>query len=69
MNVHSLDDFIALRREWYQMKIRQGLIYLNILALPCEGKTDPLDHYEVLSELQMKMFDKIRMELERRKTV
>lgn len=69
MNVHSLDDFIAMRREWYQMKIQQCLIYLNILGLPCEGKTDPLDHYEVLSELQLKMFEKIRSTLEGRQSV
>lgn len=67
MNVHSLDEFISLRREWYQMKIQQCLIYLNILGLPCQGKTDPLDHYEVLSELMEKMFAKIKKDLERRK--
>ena len=67
MNVHSLDEFIALRREWYQMKIQQCLIYLNILGLPCQGKTDPLDHYEILSELTEKMFSKIKTDLERRK--
>lgn len=62
----SFDDFIKMRHDWYQMKIQQCLIYLNILGLPCEGKNDPLDHYEVLSELQMKMFDFIKAELERR---
>ena len=46
------------------MKIQQCLVYLNILGLPCQGKTDPLDHYEVLSELQMKMFDTIKEKLE-----
>jgi len=64
--IHSLDEFIAVRHEWYQMKIQQCLVYLNILGLPCEGKTDPLDHYEVLSELQLKIFDLIKTELERR---
>ena len=67
MNVHSLDEFITFRREWYQMKIQQCLIYLNILGLPCQGKTDPLDHYEVLSELMEKMFARIKTDLERRK--
>ena len=62
----SLEKFIAARREWYKVKITQCLIFLNILGLPCEGKTDPLDHYEVLSELQMKVFDRIKEELERR---
>ena len=66
MNVHSLAEFIAMRRDWYKMKIQQCLIFLNILELPCRGKTDPLDHYEVLSELQLKMFEMIRKELERR---
>lgn len=66
MGIHSLGEFIAMRREWYQMKIQQCLIFLDVLGLPCEGKTDPLDHYEVLSELQEKMYDKIRTELERR---
>lgn len=68
MNVHSIDEFIAMRRDWYKIKIAQCLIYLNILGLPAEGKTDPLDHYEVLSELQEKMFERIREELERRNT-
>lgn len=68
MNVHSIDEFIAMRRDWYKIKIRQCLILLNILGLHAEGKTDPLDHYEVLSELQLKMFDRIRKELERRNT-
>lgn len=62
----SFEDFIALRYEWYKMKIHQCLIYLNLLGLPAQGKTDPLDHYEVLSELQMMMFDRIKEELERR---
>ena len=60
LHVNTMDEFIAQRREWYQMKIHQCYTYLNILGLPCEGKTDPLDHYEVLSELQMLMFDKIK---------
>lgn len=64
--IHSLDDFIAARRDWYKIKIQQCLIFLNILGLPCEGKTDPLDHYEVLSELQLKMFDLLKEALERR---
>ncbi|MBR1814564.1 MAG: hypothetical protein IJ773_12190 [Lachnospiraceae bacterium] len=67
MHIHSLAEFIEKRRDWYKMKIRQCLIYLNILGLSCEGATDPLDHYEVLSELQEKMFRRIREELERRK--
>lgn len=67
LQVNTMDEFIALRREWYQMKIHQCYTYLNILGLPCEGKTDPLDHYEVLSELQMMMFDKIKNMLAERK--
>lgn len=63
MNVHSIDEFIAMRYEWYKMKIQQCLIYQNILDLPDEGQTDPLDHYEVLTELQMKMFDYIKAKL------
>ena len=66
MGIHSLDEFVEKRREWYQMKIQQSYLLLNILGLPCEGKTDPLDHYEVMSELQLQVFDKIRAELERR---
>jgi len=64
--VNTLDDFIAVRREWYTIKIKQCLIFLDILGLPCEGKTDPLDHYEVLQEMQLKIFDLIKKELERR---
>ena len=66
MGVHSIDEFIEKRRDWYQMKIQQSLIFLNILGLKPEGKTDPCDHYEVMMELQVKIFDKIREELERR---
>lgn len=68
MGVHSLDEFIEKRRDWYRMKIRQCLILLNILGLKPEGKTDPCDHYEVLHELQTEMFAFIRKELERRNT-
>ena len=64
--IESLDAFIAARYDWYKVKITQCLIYLNILDLPCEGKTDPTDHYEVLSELQMKVIELIKEELERR---
>lgn len=66
MGVHSIDEFIEKRRDWYKMKIQQCLIYLNILGLKAEGYSDPLDHYEVLSELQDKLFNQIRKELERR---
>ena len=66
MGVHSIDEFIEKRRDWYQMKIQQSLIFLNILGLKPEGKTDPCDHYEVMMELQVKIFDKIREALERR---
>lgn len=66
MNIHSMDEFIEKRRDWYQMKIQQSYVMLNILSLPCEGKNDPLDHYEVMSELQLQVFDKIREALERR---
>jgi hypothetical protein len=66
MHVHSLDEFIAMRRDWYKMKIQQSLIFLNILGLKAEGRTDPCDHYEVMMELQLKIFDLIRTELERR---
>lgn len=65
-DIRTLDDFICARREWYTMKIRQCLVFLNILGLPCQGKNDPLDHYEVFQELQMKIFDLIKAKLERR---
>lgn len=64
--INNFDEFIQVRREWYQSKIHQCLIFLNILGLPCEGKTDPLDHYEVLQELQMKVFDLLKKEMKRR---
>lgn len=56
----SFDEFIAMRRDWYRTKIHQCLLLLNLLGLPCEGGTDPLDHYEVLSELNEKLYDKIK---------
>lgn len=65
-HVDSMDEFIAMRREWYQMKIQQCWVCLNILGLPCEGKNDPLDHYEVLSELTEKIWDKIKTMLSER---
>lgn len=65
-NCDSFDDFIKLRYDWYKIKIQQCLIYLNILGLPCEGKYDPLDHYEVLSELIEKIYAYIQAEVERR---
>lgn len=65
----SFDAFLDVRRDWYKIKVQQCLIYLNILDLPCEGKTDPLDHYEVLSELTDRMYEKIKsMLIERSKS-
>lgn len=63
MGINSVDEFIEKRRDWYQMKIHQCLIYQNLLGVPDEGKTDPLNHYEVLSELMQMMFDKIKAKL------
>lgn len=60
----SFDDFIALRSEWYRVKIHQCLILLNLLDLPCEGKTDPLDHYEVLSELTASFLELLKNRME-----
>lgn len=62
--VHSMDEFIAQRYEWYKMKIHQCLVYQNLLDVPDTGAFDPLDHYEVLGELIMKMFDLIQKKLE-----
>lgn len=66
MHCDSMADFVVMRHDWYKMKIHQCLVYLNLLGLPCKGKTDPLDHYEVLSKLQQTMFEKIKTELTRR---
>ena len=65
MDIHSLAEFIEKRHDWYQIKIHQCLLYLNILGLPCEGKTDPLDHYEVLSELTEQIYKKIEIIMRR----
>lgn len=56
-NCDSFDEFIKLRYEWYKMKVQQCLVYRNILGLEDDPASDYTDHYEVLSELQMKMFD------------
>lgn len=53
----SFDDFIAIRYDWYKMKVQQCLVYCSILGLEGDPAWDYTDHYEVLSELQMKMFD------------
>lgn len=63
MGINTVDEFIEKRHEWYQMKIHQCLVYQNLLGVPDAGKTDPLDHYEVLSELMQMMFDKIKAKL------
>lgn len=52
----SFDGFIRLRYEWYRMKIQQCLVYRSILGLGEDPAYDCTDHYEVLSELQEKMF-------------
>lgn len=59
LHVDTMDEFIEMRRDWYKMKIHQCWILLTILGLPCEGRTDPLDHYEVLSELTERFYDKL----------
>ncbi len=65
--VHSLQEFIATRRDWYKTKAQQSLLLLSILGLPCEGENDPLSRYEAYSELQIKMMEKLEKELTGRK--
>lgn len=66
LHCDSIDDFIKLRYEWYKMKIQQCLIFGNILGIPMEGNFDPVSRYEVLSDLQMMMFDMIKEKINRR---
>jgi hypothetical protein len=56
----SFDAFLGMREEWYRIKVQQCLVLLNVLGLPDEGETDPLDHYEVLSELTDRMYEQIK---------
>ena len=64
-NCRSFDEFISMRRDWYKIKIHQCLIMLNMLKLPCEGRTDPCDHYEVYQELTQETFERIRLIMSR----
>lgn len=59
----SFKDFIKLRYDWYKIKIHQCLIYGSLLGIPLEGEYDPVTRYEVLQDLMMLMFDRIRKEL------
>ena len=61
----SFEDFIRLRYEWYKMKVQQCLVYCSILGLEGDPAYDYTDHYEVLSQLQMKMFDMLEERLQR----
>ncbi len=61
----SFRDFIKMREDWYRIKIRQCLIYGQILGIPLTGEMDPTKRYEVLSELSLKMFDKTEEVLRR----
>jgi thioredoxin reductase (NADPH) len=62
----SYDGFIAMRHDWYQMKIQQCYIYANILGERLEGDLDPLEHYETLSKLSDMMYKRIKDELDGR---
>lgn len=62
-NCDSFDDFIKLRYEWYKMKVQQCLVFRNILGLEEHPDYDYTDHYEVLSELQQKIFDMLEKRL------
>ena len=62
----SFRDFIAMRRDWYKIKIQQCLIYGRILGIPLQGEMDPTGRYEVLSDLILKMFDKTEEMMRRR---
>lgn len=62
-NCDSFDGFIKLRYEWYRMKIQQCLVYRNILGLEGNPAYDYTDRYEVLSELQLKMFEMLEERL------
>lgn len=62
-NCDSFDDFIGLRYEWYKMKVQQCLVYRSILGLEEDPACDYTDHYEVLSELQLKIFQMLEERL------
>lgn len=62
----SFDDFLELRNEWYKMKVQQCLVYRNILGLEDDPAYDYTDHYEVLSELQMKLFAMLEERMKRK---
>ncbi len=67
LHIKTLDEFIAMRHDWYQLKTHQSLLLLDILDLPCEGEYDPLLHYDAYSKMQMLMMKKLETELTRRK--
>lgn len=66
MGCDSMETLIARQRDWYKQAIHITLIYLGLLGLPCEGETDPRDHYMVPFELMDKLSDVIKDELIRR---
>ncbi|GEM_PF-3597128 len=62
----SFRDFIALRYDWYKIKVQQCLVYANILGIPLTGEMDPTKRYEVLSELTLKMYDRAEEAMKKR---
>lgn len=63
----SFEEFVQMRREWYQIKVKYCLAFSSVLGIPLEGEYDPMERYEAMSDMQGILMERIKEDLLRRK--
>ena len=67
MGCGSFADFVAMRRDWYKVKVKQCLALGSALDVELTGRYDPMGTYDSLSNLQDELMKRVKEDLLRRK--
>lgn len=59
----SKEQFVASRREWYKIKVKQCTVFAKALGVELTGEYDLRQHYEALGKLQLQIIEVIKREL------
>lgn len=63
LGCESKEQFVASRREWYKMKVKQCAVFARALGVELTGEYDLRKNYEALGRLQMRIIELIKQEL------
>lgn len=63
LGCRTKEEFIAGRRDWYQIKVTQCHALSKALGVPLEGEFDLRTNYEALGRLQLIIINKVKKEL------